>query len=112
MDLPSLKLRFDPLTHAFIEDAKTRLVEAGLIARGLDVREQNAGAIKAIVLGTTALPLHVRTLILLRHPVRRWRIRRALRPLRDRIRAELALPDPHMPWIEDHEAFRILLHGL
>lgn len=111
MDFPPLKLKLDPLTQAVIEDARTRLVDAGLVERALDVREQNVGAIKAIVIGSTALPLHARATILLRFPIRRWRIRRALRPLRTRIRAELALPDPTKPWIEDHEAFRILLHG-
>lgn len=112
MDDPFLKLHLDPDTRAVTDAAIALLHDAHLVHPSPDPRQLQANALKEIILASSALPLRVRWLVLLRRPLRTWRVRRALRPLRATIRTRLPLPDETKPWIEDHEAFRILLHGL
>lgn len=111
MDEAFLKVRFDPDTRAVLEDVKFRLIASGLIDRELDPAKQFVLTLKAIILASSMLPLPVRCFFMLCRPARVWRIRRTLKPMRSSIRARLTLPDPDKPWIEDHEAFRFLLHG-
>lgn len=111
MDDPFAKLQLDPATRAVTDAAIDRLVQAGLVEGAADARELQANALKEMILSSTALPWRIRWRVSLSRPVRNRRVRRALRPLRASFRA-LALPDAQAPWIEEHEAFRILLHGL
>ena len=111
MDDPFAKLRFDPETRAVIEEVTARLVEAGVVERDLDAAHRFVRTLDAVLIASSMVPLHIRCFFAILRPVRVWRIRRALRPMRASIRSRLALPDLNKPWLEDYEAFRFILHG-